>query len=152
MAHFPVSCLQPAEEEEAVREPSGGGCAPARNKTHAKGPDNENNPIRKSMFRFSSTNGWKGTAFPLKEKHGPHPWGRGGGRATVPTLQEPLCFTAPLVFQDTVCFVSLVGYPERSPHPKFCGFSLCGYMEGALDNPVAAASLAKSRRLIGFFL
>lgn len=74
----------------------------------------------------------------------------GGGRAAVPTLQEPLCFTAPLVFQDMVCFVSLVGYLERVPPPPSSVVSrsvswTCGYREGELDNPVAAASLAKSR-------
>lgn len=65
------------------------------------------------MVRFSSRNVWKGTALLFKEKHAHHPSGRrGGGGAAVPTTQEPLCFTAQLVFPDMVSFVKTVGYLE----------------------------------------
>lgn len=92
-----------------------GAVPPARNKSRAESLDNKNNRIESKWSGFLPETAGKEQPFCLKKNTLQIPGAGSGGGVAVPTTQEIsvlYSFTALLVFQDTVGFLSTVGYLE----------------------------------------
>lgn len=119
MAHFPVSCLQPAEEEEAecyqVWELEGD-VLQARIKILENNTDNKTNCKECEGSGFSPKMSGKEQFICLKKRHCQQSLGfvrPYGDLGSVSGCRNLWFFIALLIFQDVVWFFNTVGYLKR---------------------------------------